>query len=90
MPILITDYKWSETEERVYITVPLKGTKASSAQLFCSNEIIKVSRFICLIANLSNMNNFYGLIGSRCSVILEMCQRAHEQNVLQFKNRLSG
>ena len=42
MPILIKDYKWSDTEEKVYITVPLKGVKASSVEIFCSNELIKV------------------------------------------------
>ena len=45
MPILIKDYQWSETEQNVYITVPLKGVKASKVDIFCSREFIKVRYF---------------------------------------------
>ena len=45
MPILIKDYQWSETEQNVYITVPLKGVKASKVDIFCSREFIKVHYF---------------------------------------------
>ncbi|XP_070542821.1 dynein axonemal assembly factor 4-like [Ptychodera flava] len=43
MPISIKDYTWDETETTVHITVPLKGVKASKADIFSTDEYIKVS-----------------------------------------------
>ncbi len=43
MPILVKDYTWKETDVEVVITVPLKGVKASKADIFSTNDYVKVS-----------------------------------------------
>lgn len=43
MPILVKDYIWRETEREVLITVPLKGVKSSKADIFSTNQYIKVN-----------------------------------------------
>ncbi|XP_077989227.1 dynein axonemal assembly factor 4-like [Glandiceps talaboti] len=43
MPIAIKDYSWDEAETTVHITVPLKGVKATKADIFSTDEYIKVS-----------------------------------------------
>lgn len=43
MPILVKDYNWSETLETVSIDVPLKGVNSKKADIFCSDEFIKVN-----------------------------------------------
>ncbi len=43
MPIIVKDYKWSETEYDVCITLPLKGVKAAKADIFTTSDYIKVN-----------------------------------------------
>ena len=43
MPIAVKDYKWYETEKEVFLTLPLKGVKASKADIFTTSEYIKVN-----------------------------------------------
>ena len=43
MPILINDFVWRETETEVLITVPLKGVKPHKADVFSTDEYIKVN-----------------------------------------------
>lgn len=43
MPILVKDYTWRETKREVLITVPLKGVKSSKADIFSTNQYIKVN-----------------------------------------------
>lgn len=43
MPILVKDYTWRETDREVLITVPLKGVKSSKADIFSTNQYIKVN-----------------------------------------------
>lgn len=43
MPILVKDYKWRETSTHVFITLPLKGVKANKADIFTTNDYIKVN-----------------------------------------------
>lgn len=42
MPVLVKDYTWSETDTEVLITVPLKGVKPSKADIFSSEDYVKV------------------------------------------------
>ncbi|CAL1540870.1 unnamed protein product [Lymnaea stagnalis] len=53
MPLLIKDYTWEETDQIVWITVPLKGVKANNVSIFTSDEYLKVSYppylFECLL-----------------------------------------
>ena len=42
MPVLVQDYTWSETINEVVITVPLKGVKPSKADIFTSDDYVKV------------------------------------------------
>lgn len=43
MPIIVKDFTWTQSSERVCINLPLKGTKASNLDIVCSPEYCKVS-----------------------------------------------
>ncbi|KAJ3300077.1 Dynein assembly factor 4, axonemal [Borealophlyctis nickersoniae] len=43
MPIYIKDYSWSETDDEVYVSVPLKGVRASKADVYSNDVYIKVN-----------------------------------------------
>ena len=43
MPITVKDYTWKETESDVSITLPLKGVKSSKADIFSTDQYIKVN-----------------------------------------------
>lgn len=43
MPITVADYTWKESELDLTIAVPLKGVKGSKADIFSTNQYIKVS-----------------------------------------------
>ena len=42
MPVNVQDYTWSETIDEVVITIPLKGVKPSKADIFSSDDYVKV------------------------------------------------
>ena len=42
MTIKVKDYLWEETEETVFIYVPLKGVPANRVDIFSSDDYIKV------------------------------------------------
>ncbi|KAL4227531.1 Dynein assembly factor 4 [Mactra antiquata] len=43
MPLFVKDFSWEQTDKVVFITVPLKGVKASNVDIFSSEEYLKVS-----------------------------------------------
>ncbi len=43
MPIAVTDYTWKESELDLTIVIPLKGVKGSKADIFSTNQYIKVN-----------------------------------------------
>lgn len=43
MPLLVTDYSWTQTESTVYISVPVKGAKASQVDIVATDQYIKVA-----------------------------------------------
>ncbi|XP_071795119.1 dynein axonemal assembly factor 4-like [Asterias amurensis] len=43
MPIAVKDYSWDETETLVHVVVPLKGVKASKADIFSTDDYLKVN-----------------------------------------------
>eukprot|EP00035_Acanthoeca_spectabilis_P023904 m.451469 g.451469 ORF g.451469 m.451469 type:complete len:382 (+) comp20161_c0_seq1:29-1174(+) len=43
MPIKVEDFSWSETEQMVFITVPLKGVKPAKADVYSNELYIKVN-----------------------------------------------
>ncbi len=43
MPIAVTDYTWKESELDLTIIIPLKGVKGSKADIFSTNQYIKVN-----------------------------------------------
>lgn len=51
MPILVKDYSWEETEGTLRITVPLKGVPANKADIFTTDEYLKVRWSIFLRFN---------------------------------------
>ena len=42
MPVIVQDYTWRETLNEVVITIPLKGVKPSKADIFSSDDYVKV------------------------------------------------
>ncbi|KAJ7986147.1 hypothetical protein DPEC_G00347770 [Dallia pectoralis] len=42
MPLMVTDYTWTQTENSVYIHVPLKGTKPGKVDILCTDDYLKV------------------------------------------------
>ncbi|XP_034540739.1 dynein assembly factor 4, axonemal [Notolabrus celidotus] len=42
MPLLVTDFSWTQTESMVYISVPLKGATAGKVDILSTDEYIKV------------------------------------------------
>ncbi|TKS74006.1 Dynein assembly factor 4, axonemal [Collichthys lucidus] len=42
MPLLVTDYSWTQTESTVYISVPLKGAKAGKVDILSTDDYLKV------------------------------------------------
>ncbi|XP_053575313.1 dynein axonemal assembly factor 4 [Bombina bombina] len=42
MPIIVKDFTWEQTDKEVFISVPLKGTKASQSDVICTDEYLKV------------------------------------------------
>eukprot|EP00040_Diaphanoeca_grandis_P042821 m.266086 g.266086 ORF g.266086 m.266086 type:complete len:381 (-) comp65354_c0_seq1:279-1421(-) len=43
MPIKVTDFTWTETDEAVHVVVPLKGAKAAKADIYSTDLYIKVN-----------------------------------------------
>ena len=43
MPIQVQDFDWSQTSTSIQIKVPLKGVPGHKADIFSTNEYIKVS-----------------------------------------------
>ncbi|WAR00965.1 DAAF4-like protein, partial [Mya arenaria] len=43
MPLIVKDYSWEQTDKVLFITVPLKGVKASKVDIFSSEEYLKIS-----------------------------------------------
>ena len=44
MPVTVQDYTWSETVNKVVMTISLKGVKPSKADIFSSDDYVKVCR----------------------------------------------
>ncbi|KAG7504535.1 dynein assembly factor 4, axonemal [Solea senegalensis] len=42
MPLLVTDYSWTQTETMVHVNVPLKGAKVGKVDIISSDEYLKV------------------------------------------------
>ncbi|XP_044048311.1 dynein assembly factor 4, axonemal [Siniperca chuatsi] len=42
MPLLVTDYSWTQTDSTVYITVPLKTAKVGKVDILSTDEYLKV------------------------------------------------
>uniref|UniRef100_A0A3Q1FNM6 Dynein axonemal assembly factor 4 n=1 Tax=Acanthochromis polyacanthus TaxID=80966 RepID=A0A3Q1FNM6_9TELE len=43
MPLLVSDYSWTQNDSTVHINVPLKGAKAVKVDIVCTDEYLKVS-----------------------------------------------
>ncbi|XP_035810673.1 dynein assembly factor 4, axonemal isoform X2 [Amphiprion ocellaris] len=43
MPLLVSDYSWTQNDSTVYINVPLKGAKAVKVDIVSTDEYLKVS-----------------------------------------------
>ncbi|XP_022331468.2 dynein axonemal assembly factor 4-like [Crassostrea virginica] len=43
MPLAVRDYTWEETENMLFLTVPLKGVKANKVDILSTEDYIKVS-----------------------------------------------
>eukprot|EP00128_Syssomonas_multiformis_P008035 Colp12_sorted_trinity150504_noHs@2470 len=43
MPILVKDFTWDESEEEVFLSVPLKGVKANKVDIYSCDAYVKIS-----------------------------------------------
>ena len=50
MLVIVKDYTWSETINEVIIIVPLKGANPSKADIFSSDDYVKVRAYNYAIA----------------------------------------
>lgn len=42
MPIIIKDFTWTQSDSKISINLPLKGTKANNVDILNSREFLKV------------------------------------------------
>lgn len=42
MPLLVTDYSWTQTDSTVYISVPLKGANVGKVDILSTDKYLKV------------------------------------------------
>lgn len=42
MPLIVKDHTWTQNQNTVYISVPLKGVKPASVHVTCTDEYLKV------------------------------------------------
>ena len=42
MPLLVSDYNWQQTKTAVFISVPLRGVCVRDADVFCTENYLKV------------------------------------------------
>ena len=43
MPIIVKDYTWTQTEEMMYITVPLKGVVQKKVDVLSTENYVKIN-----------------------------------------------
>ncbi|NXF67621.1 DAAF4 factor, partial [Ciccaba nigrolineata] len=43
MPVWLREYSWRQTGSAVYLSLPLRGVRATSANIFCTDQYLKVS-----------------------------------------------
>ncbi|RXN24276.1 dyslexia susceptibility 1 candidate gene 1 protein [Labeo rohita] len=43
MPLIVRDHTWTQNQNTVYISVPLKGVKTANVHVICTDEYLKVS-----------------------------------------------
>ncbi|CAM9428710.1 unnamed protein product [Bubo scandiacus] len=43
MPVWLREYSWRQTGSAVYLSLPLRGLRATSANIFCTDQYLKVS-----------------------------------------------
>lgn len=43
MPLIVRDHTWTQNQNTVYISVPLKGAKTTNVHVICTDEYLKVS-----------------------------------------------
>ena len=55
MTIKVKDYVWEETEETIFLYVPLKGVPANRVDIFSSDDYIKVVVFFCRLGHPNKM-----------------------------------
>lgn len=48
MPIAVKDYTWEQSDEMVFITVPLKGVLPKYVDILSTETYVKVSYFLDL------------------------------------------
>lgn len=56
MPLLVTDYSWTQTDSTVYISVPLKGATVGKVDILSTDEYLKVK----LAKNSSRLGVYVG------------------------------
>ena len=44
MPLQVSDYSWQQTRTAVFISVPLRGVSVRDADVFCTENYLKVGK----------------------------------------------
>ncbi|XP_050759461.1 dynein axonemal assembly factor 4 isoform X2 [Gymnogyps californianus] len=43
MPVWVQEYSWRQTDSAVYLSLPLRGVRVTPANIFCTDQYLKVS-----------------------------------------------
>lgn len=44
MPVWLREYSWRQTGSAVYLSLPLRGVRVTPANIFCTDQYLKVGR----------------------------------------------
>ena len=74
MPIAVKDYTWRESDTEVSLTLPLKGVKSSKADIFSTDQYIKV-----------NYPPYFFEVHLFAEVVEEQCTAKVGNGVIEFR-----
>lgn len=44
MPVWLREFRWRQSPAAVYLSLPLRGVRVTSANIFCTDRYLKVGR----------------------------------------------
>uniref|UniRef100_A0A8C0IUT8 Uncharacterized protein n=1 Tax=Chelonoidis abingdonii TaxID=106734 RepID=A0A8C0IUT8_CHEAB len=46
MPVWVRDYSWRQTDTAVFLSVPMRSVRVTQANIFCTDQYLKVGRLL--------------------------------------------